>query len=806
MIFFKRIPVRLVLFFVILVIAALYAFVGGSRFTPHSNNPEKMSVIVKYLASSETEGRLTGSSGNRKAMQFVISTLQSYGVLPAGDAGTYEQTFRLIVPQIDTQPVFTVGESNSSAPVEYTLYQDYNALPHMNGGGIDFIGELVLVGSDLFRVDQSVLENRIAVVDANQLQPNMIQHVISSGGKGILCCSDVRVYGNPNAPERKKSVTIFDKTDDAILVGYLSGAAYQSLQSIAKETKTPIIPDVRLQLNMTFPIIETANIVGILPGNPKTDRVLMISANLDGLGAGTNGQVFGGAVKEAAGVAAALEIARLLSEQQHLPYQKIVFVFWNGQQQENAGTEYYLSHPLFPLEKTTLIHLDALGYPSLEGLQILADNQISAILKDKFALHARDLGLMGTKAGPLNSVIRRFVDKDVPAISLSETEEKYPFSTYLDTPDKIELTSLQNAVDVAIGYISRELYFNPLLDYLNSYELVFLLILIMGAALNMFITHRFENHPAERLLGMTGEGFYYQLPVVLLRKFYERVLPYLIVLFFLAFLVNVRQTTDVRVLHGEVVTNFSLYVTLKQTILYLRSLMDLNEMVGQQVGNILIIIKDAGIKSVALIGTALGIAWAAGLLSGLIESYRVKPRSMSALGSLLLFSIPDVFVVLLGLFAYTFAFRQYPWVADIKWLKGFALPVLALALIPSVYVTRMTVVAIGEELKKDYARAAKAVGYSRMRIFATELLPSVLLKLVDALPTLITMIFSNMIVVEYLFNYNGIGYFLLYLYKRQDIERFVPLAIALGLIYAVFVSGLKIIGKTLNPAKREVSR
>jgi len=66
------------------------------------------------------------------------------------------------------------------------------------------------------------------------------------------------------------------------------------------------------------------------------------------------------------------------------------------------------------------------------------------------------------------------------------------------------------------------------------------------------------------------------------------------------------------------------------------------------------------------------------------------------------------------------------------------------------------------------------------------------------------LILSNMIIVEYLFNYNGIGYFLLYLYKRQDISRFVPMAITLGLMYMVFTWGIQSLARLINPTQQEV--
>jgi ABC-type dipeptide/oligopeptide/nickel transport system permease component len=602
----------------------------------------------------------------------------------------------------------------------------------------------------------------------------------------------------------QKSISIKGRTGDPVFAGYIARAAYRKLQDISKETGSIVIPRVTLSVNLRYPVVETANILGILKGRSTSDRVLMISANLDGLGMSPQGQVFGGAVHEATSIAATLELGRLLSIQDNLPYRHIVFAFWNGQHQDYAGSSYYLAHPLFPLEKTTLIHLDSIGLPSQKGLQIQADSRDSAILKDKFLLHAKDLGLSIDPVGPVGFIANRFVDNKVPSVTLSDASGgAYPFNTVLDIPERVDKDALENAVRIVTGFIGGELYTNPWPDYLHGYEIALIATLLLAAFFNLFTEHQYRTDPAVRMLGTTAESLYFSIPVVLIRKFYERVFPYLLVLFLLAFLVNVRQTTDIRYVNGEAVTNFSLPLTVKQSVISLRSLLSIDAGIGQRAGNTLKAIRGFSLKSLALIGSSLVLALTSGLAGGLVESYRSKTLQLRSLGALVLFSIPDVFVVLILLLAYTSAYLAYPVLGDLPWLKGFVLPLVALSVIPAIYISRMTVVAVREELRKDYIRAAKASGYSRVQLYTREMMPGILAKLLDALPTLMTIIFSNMIIVEYLFNYNGIGYFLLYLYKRQDIARFVPMAIVLGLIYAVFTGGIRQLGKVLHLVHRE---
>jgi len=92
---------------------------------------------------------------------------------------------------------------------------------------------------------------------------------------------------------------------------------------------------------------------------------------------------------------------------------------------------------------------------------------------------------------------------------------------------------------------------------------------------------------------------------------------------------------------------------------------------------------------------------------------------------------------------------------------------------------------------------------SRRTLFTSEMLPAVLYKTADSLPAIMTILLSNLIIVEYLFNYLGIVYYLLYFYTRHEAELFIALAVTLGLIYLLFTWGIQQITRFSNPLKRE---
>jgi ABC-type dipeptide/oligopeptide/nickel transport system permease component len=143
---------------------------------------------------------------------------------------------------------------------------------------------------------------------------------------------------------------------------------------------------------------------------------------------------------------------------------------------------------------------------------------------------------------------------------------------------------------------------------------------------------------------------------------------------------------------------------------------------------------------------------------------------------------------------------------DVSILRKFILPFITLTILPAIYIARITYITVQDEIRLEYIMSAKAKGLSRGRIFTSELLPAVSFRIVDSLPAIITMLFSNMIIVEYLFNYLGLMNYLIYFYNRQDINGFIATAVTMGGIYMLLTWGIQYLAGFINPLKRRPRR
>jgi ABC-type dipeptide/oligopeptide/nickel transport system permease component len=811
---------------ILLVLTAVIAAViwkSGNRFDPALLDTTRIQKHVAELTSSEYAGRLTGSPGNEAAVAYVEREFSLLGLLPAviseenGQLG-YKQPFRVVVPDIEPDPLFRIADpAEDTSYRSFTMYEDYNLVPAMNGSGIEFQGDIIIAGTHLTRVDPGLLHDRVVVIEARSLNPERIGYVLEHGGLGVLCSADSTYFGRPNLYERVKTVHIGGTTHPALAVGYISRAAYRYLRGRTDEVLATIkgeeiglVHGVEIQADIRYPLSETANVIGIAAGRSSSTRTLLISADLDGAGEGPNGRHFPGALNSASGTATLLEIARVVSEQAEsgrLPYKQIIFAVWNGQLQQLSGTEYFLTHPTVPLERLSVIHLGAVGVETLAGLKIASDSIDSYLLKDTIMQYGVDAGLSVQVMGPLHGAVTRFNDRGIAGVTL--TDEVYVESGYGDTADLVQAGALENAALAVLYYLKRAVYRDTRIDYLGAAEWAVIGILAAGLLIIVLMEQLYRGNPGWRPLGggASMEDIYFRFPSVALRRFYGVLGRIGIVAALLTVIANIDPGFNVKLVNGERVGNLSWYLVLKQSLLFLRGLFTLqlgsNTAVGGS-GSLVSLIYKTSFRSLLLLGSAVIAAGVLGIAGGMLEGYWTRRRSLRSLGTLVIFSVPDVLIVLLGLLFYVVIAQRSPALKEMLPWKEFLLPLVTLAIIPTIYISRITFVTIQEELRKDYIRNARAKGIGRRRLFTSELLPAVLFKIVDSMPAIMTMLLSNLIIVEYLFNYLGLVYYLLYFYTRQETDKFIALAVTLGVIYLLFTWGIQAAARMINPLKRTV--
>ena len=126
--------------------------------------------------------------------------------------------------------------------------------------------------------------------------------------------------------------------------------------------------------------ITTQNVLARLPGTTHPDETILYTAHWDHIGVGepdANGDaIFNGAVDNATGTAALLELARVWGAGPR-PERSIVMISFTAEESGLLGSEYYAANPVWPLEKTVAgFNMDAMNvYGRVADLGVIGYGQ-----------------------------------------------------------------------------------------------------------------------------------------------------------------------------------------------------------------------------------------------------------------------------------------------------------------------------------------------------------------------------------------------------------------------------------------------
>lgn len=110
---------------------------------------------------------------------------------------------------------------------------------------------------------------------------------------------------------------------------------------------------------------DSNNVVAVLPGSERPEETIVYTAHWDHLGnknAGEGDQIFNGAVDNATGIAALLELAYAYKSLPTPPQRSIVFLAVTAEESGLLGSRFYGENPLYPLPTTVAtINMDAMN-------------------------------------------------------------------------------------------------------------------------------------------------------------------------------------------------------------------------------------------------------------------------------------------------------------------------------------------------------------------------------------------------------------------------------------------------------------
>ena len=350
---------------------------------------EALRKHVDVLASDAFEGREPGTAGEQKTIYYIARQMQGFGLEPAGPSNSWYQPLDVSVRRpgdqtslwqakgkqaepiaLDRDSLVLIGrsahETLAAAPV---LFAGHGAV--IPGKGIDQLAGDDVTGADVLilydappapgfpsyaeRIEAAAARGAAAVIGivGEELPWPVVQRLYDAGQKRLAVTAAPAIQGAMSQAAAERLVRA-------------SGGDLARLLDSPGPSFTP----VPLRLRATFDVataietIPTHNVIGRLRGAGATGESLVYLAHWDHLGIcapDERDRICNGAVDNASGVAALLEIARTLARGPR-PKRDVLFLATTSEEMGLLGAEYFAVRPVVPLPSiVAAINMDTLA-------------------------------------------------------------------------------------------------------------------------------------------------------------------------------------------------------------------------------------------------------------------------------------------------------------------------------------------------------------------------------------------------------------------------------------------------------------
>ena len=363
---------------------------------------------IKVLASDEFEGRAPGSKGEELTVKYITEQFKALGLKPGNPDGTYVQQAPLAGITSAPTASFTVGDNNTELkfPEDYVAFSsrlqeniavndseivfvgygvvapeygwdDYKdvdvkgktilmlindpAIPDpLDGSKLDdkmFKGRaMTYYGRWSYKYEIAAEKGAVAAIIIHETEPAAYPYsvVISSWSKENFEIDAANKNMNHVAVRSWVTLDVAKK---------LLGDSGQDFDALKKAALSKDFRPVALGAKANFALkqkvraFKSNNVVGKIEGSdPKLkDEWIMYTAHWDHLGLNPDvkgDQIYNGAVDNATGVAAIIEIAAAHRKLPQATKRSVLVMATTAEEAGLLGAKFYAENPLYPLEKT----------------------------------------------------------------------------------------------------------------------------------------------------------------------------------------------------------------------------------------------------------------------------------------------------------------------------------------------------------------------------------------------------------------------------------------------------------------------
>ena len=366
-----------------------------------NDDPAKYAAVIdtallqKHLtiiASSEMEGRETGTQGQRKAALYIEQQFKALGLQTAAGLNGYQQFYPLyqdslissILKSDDFNAVYGTdfiipASTNESGKfkskkiifagygIEDKNYSDYTNLDVKDKMVILVLGEPKANGNYMVsgtsrssewtfpglakKIALAANKGAAGVLVINPAQETFSQRMIDGTKKTNL------YYPRQGKDKKINYALLSSAFAKKILGNYADSVIKKAKGNIAFTAADAWQKKLKIEYNYEKyrTTVNASNVLGVIEGTDKKDEYVFLTGHYDHLGT-HDGKIYYGADDDGSGTVAVLSMATAFAKAKaegKRPRRTIVFMTVSGEEKGLLGSEYYSDNPVYPVEKTS---------------------------------------------------------------------------------------------------------------------------------------------------------------------------------------------------------------------------------------------------------------------------------------------------------------------------------------------------------------------------------------------------------------------------------------------------------------------
>jgi Zn-dependent M28 family amino/carboxypeptidase len=373
------------------------ALIDGKEFAKH----------IAVLASDSLEGRKPFSAGEEKTINYLKTEFEKLGLQPGNGDSFFQK-----VPMVDimSKPEGKLVFKGTGPAIELNYLDDFVAASRrvkeqvkLENSEMIFVGYGIVAPeygwNDYDGLDVKGKTVVVVVNDPGFWDPKLFkgktmtyygrwtykfEEAARQGAAGVILIHDTKPASYGWAVVRSgwsKSKLYLQAEDDnmsrAAVEGWitmesakklfeLAGVSDTLIKAAGKKGFKPVPLKVKASISLKNAIkrSESNNVLAVLPGTTRKDEYIIYSGHWDHFGKGEpidGDSIYNGAADNASGTAALLELAHAFTKLKTKPARSILFLAVTAEEQGLLGSDYYASHPVYPINKTVAdINMDVL--------------------------------------------------------------------------------------------------------------------------------------------------------------------------------------------------------------------------------------------------------------------------------------------------------------------------------------------------------------------------------------------------------------------------------------------------------------